>query len=84
MEETINKKANQFLADEQDKMHVSAKWISVHNRTPPNKEDVLVTDGSRISIGDYSYSTHQWSIVGSNYIKPTHWMLLPNLPKPTY
>jgi len=62
-------------------------WISVNDAMPPSEEndhvvkwssDVIVTDGILTLIGRINIRSKKWYGV---YIKPTHWMPLPNTPK---
>lgn len=60
-------------------------WIKVTNDLPQNCVDVLITDGSRIVIGDYNSARMggKWALVTANFFEPTHWMALPKLPRIT-
>lgn len=62
-------------------------WISVKDRMPSDTEDVLITDGARISTGwfdDHWTDDHGYGDYDSDFIfyceLVTHWAPLPPLP----
>ena len=58
------------------------KWVDAKKQVPIHSHDVLVTDGERVSIGDYCnrFGRAQWALQGSVYFEPTHWIDIPQLP----
>jgi hypothetical protein len=57
----------------------TGEWISVKDRLPDNKDDVLIFDGDRYWIGWYSQHNELFNIYGDQLIGE-FWMPLP--PKP--
>lgn len=62
-------------------------WISVKERLPEKENpnctvDVLVTDGTHISIGYYDYIAGMWGTLEECfYFHVTHWMPIPEPPE---
>lgn len=64
------------------------EWISVKNRIPEYNTEILIIDGEYIRIGD-CWENHcaiddepkQYFSSSDGYMKVTHWMPLPELPK---
>jgi hypothetical protein len=60
------------------------QWISVKDRLPEEhkygiSKDVLTISGCKMQTKCYDHEIKQWS--GSNYIRVTHWMPLPEPPQ---
>jgi hypothetical protein len=57
-----------------------AEWISVKDRLPEDDRNVLVySEICGIVIADYD--TNGWCDQQYNFIRPSHWMPLPEPPK---
>lgn len=60
------------------------RWIDISKKLPPKRTRVLVTDGKTIGISEVMFTTGGiCTQFGMAHIKrkPTHWSLLPSLPK---
>jgi len=51
------------------------QWISVKDKLPDTPDEVWIADETYENYyGKGSYTANGWSIAGSNYWTPTHWM----------
>lgn len=63
-----------------------AQWISVEEKLPTDNEYYLISDGNLMHVATYEggnsrgYRGHYWDN-GDIFVKPTHWMKLPEFPK---
>ena len=59
------------------------QWISVKDRLPESKKEVIITDGKYVQTGSYQPDAKQnWHIGQNVFVNTiTHWMPLPNAPK---
>lgn len=57
-------------------------WISANDRLPENTADVIVFDGSEVSVSWYSHNAKKWYLDFREEVHHiTHWMPLPDSPK---
>lgn len=67
---------------------VSWVWIKVSDELPKGSQEVLITDGVRISLGHLTRTSmldcgQYWYDEDGRTDGVTHWMQLPQLPKDT-
>jgi hypothetical protein len=57
------------------------EWASVEDRLPGNSLRVLCCEGNKIEIARFWSDTKQFYSLGADaFMKPTHWMILPEPP----
>ena len=57
-------------------------WISVDERLPNHQDDVLVLVDRYMVVMNYYIEEKEWSCSGNYPTNITHWMELPEAPKP--